>query len=581
MRKLAEYRINLKDYVSGSLKNINANFRKSSMAARTFERDTNKSVSKTKGGFSNLNNVGKMLGARGGMSAFSGATRLAAGGMNPLIAGLALAGAAAFKLGAMFVKSSAELRKNVQMTNQLLGGTEKETKAVTAQATALTKVYGGDYKETIQAASKLSQQFGITTKQSLKLIEQGFASGGNLSGDMLQSIDDSARSFKNLGATGSQQMAILQQSVSKGIKDTPKLLESFNENLPNLGGDVTRLLDQNFGQGFSKQLKGNLAEGKTTAIEALQSISTAVGQTNLGTGAAESLAEQIFGDKSDSAVQLLQDFAQFDTNLDNLVSKNEDFNSSKSKQLAIQEKIAAAELKSSKRIEKLTERFSGYALQAKLYLADNLEGILDFVDGLGKAVSWVSKIHDYISKIPILGNLMNSTFKKLLNPLGAAYDLYNSFFGKEDESKGVQQNGGNASLGNIYKKNGIAPLSFLGGNQPQPTGDPILKNMLAESKGQNKTLDKLNGKTNRSSTFNTTDGSSALASNTTNRLNTGIESIVAGGKQVRNLAVTVQKMVGVETLNNTAAEAAQDIEEVLTRLLVKVIQGSEVSLNRG
>lgn len=578
MKDLATFRIRLKDYVAPKLKKISTQFGMTSRAADRFEKKTNRSSKRVGNGFSKMNSVGRLLGARNGMAAFSASTRLSAAGMNPLIAGIGLAAIGAFKLGSILVKSSAELRKNLQVTNQLLGGTEQETKAITAQASALSKVYGADYTKTIQTASKLSQQFGISTSQSLELIKKGFASGADLSGEMLDSVEESASAFRRLGATGSQQMAILQQSVSKGIKDTPKLLESFSERLPNLGGDVKRLLDQNFGAGFSKQLKQNLASGETTAIEALRSISTAVGQVELTNGSAESLAEQIFGDRSDSAVQLLQNFAQFDTSLESLVQKNEQFNGSKNKQLKLQQKIAAEELKSSKRMAKLTDRFKVYGLKAKLILAENLEGILDFVDGIGKAIGWVSKITSYIGKIPLLGKAIKNSFKQLLNPLGAAYSLFEKFFGKSKEQQGSRTGAGQNIVS--QDKNGVPVLNFMKQQkEDQETTDPILKNMLDESKNQTKTLNKLGDKQKSKGLFSTTD--STASERTTSRLTGGIDSIVAGGKQVRNVTMTIQRMIGAEVINTTVEESIDNLEQRLGDMLVRVMQGAEVSLNRG
>ena len=420
---LALYKIKLQDLVSPQLQKLSKRLDSARAFVNKFGTDSDKGLGKAARKLTVVNNLGRLAAARNGMASFSSISRLAASGMNPLVVGLGIAGAGAIKLGIEMTKTGEAIQKNLQITHQLLGVNEKDTARLTTKAMALSKVYGSDYTSTIQTASKLARQFGISNDKAFSLIKQGFASGANISGDFLQSVEDSASVFKKLGASADQQMSILQQSISKGIKDAPKLLESFNNNLPNLGGDVQRLLDQNFGKGFTQTLKKNLDSGKTTAVQALNKISQAVANTKISGEATEGLAEQIFGDKSGSAVQLLNSFSKFETSLGSLVQKNSSFNKGKAEQLALEERLAQAQLKSSAGFASLANTGRKLMLRLKIgfYDAVNLAGALyGKITGLFSAASG---LFTRVMAFQPVGIALKATWNALLFGLSTGFNI--------------------------------------------------------------------------------------------------------------------------------------------------------------
>lgn len=553
------------------------------------DKSSAKGVGKSKKRFSALNKFGRLAGARNGMAAFRSGSLLAAAGINPIVAGVGLATVGAVKLGGALVSSSQKLENNLQITKQLLGGTLYQTKELTTQGTALSKVYGTDYKDNIQAAATLSKQFGISSSNAFKLIEKGYASGANISGSMLSTLNESAATFKKFGASANQQVAIIQQSISKGIEDAPKLLESFNENLPNLGGDVKRLLDQNFGKNFTNTLKKNLASGQTTASEALKAISTAISQTPLAQGSAESLAEQIFGDKSDSAVKLLSSFQSFNTNLDSLVTKNDRFNKTKIQQIQLEKQIAATQLKSSKKLTELGNKFKIYGLKIKLAFLNGISGIGGFID---KMIPFGQSVLKLGSNIYQLGK-KTGAFKLIFWPLKTLFKgvaatveglnyvtdkFLNSIISKTDKvnarvkkfaplkpRKDEQQR--SAALG-LFK--GVLPTK-------QETTDPILKSLRAQSN----IAKKIKKDKAEADLFKTTADKPDLSPESKNQLKSGLNSIVTGGTQTRNVTTNVNKLVAVESLFSSFKEAKQDIEAQASELLVRIIQGGEAIVNKG
>lgn len=633
MSDLATFKIKLVDLVSPQLKKIQTSFGLTTEAAKEFETETNKGINKTKSNLSQLNMIGRLANARNGLAAFASGTKLAAMGINPITAGLGLAAVAALKLGSSLLETSQQLQSNLQITNQLIGGNATETKALTAQATALTRVYGGEYVDTVQTASKLSKQFGISTEQALGLIEKGFASGANVGGNMLQLLSESANSFKNLGATADQQIAIIQQSVSAGVEDAPKLLESFNKNLPNLGGDVKKLLDLNFGKGFTDTLKKNLETGEATALNALSAISTAVGKTNLAPGSAESLASQLFGDESGNAVALLQNFSKFDSNLNSLVSKNAEFNSSKAQQLALEERLAASQLKTSKGIAALSNNATIFGLKLKIALFDGLNLFGSIFGEIGRVAGavggFISRIASLTGVTTLLKtawnvlsgafvgtfNIISSTVGGLFTFMGNAFTYINSLIDSVLGSTFIQRLGagfntlktiisnamnfiltpirriGDALGGIVSTLKGLRDFDFSqikvglseikGGLTGATDRERSKQQDLNSKKVGQEIAQNIDLEQQPQELFKATTLDNLAKTETQSKLSGGMDSIVAGGKEVRNVTVTIEKMVAIETLNSTVSEAIGSVEKQLENMLVRVLQGSEVALNRG
>jgi len=634
MANLATYTIRLKDLVSNQLNKVSNNFKKATEESEKFKDKTSKGTNKLKKNFSGLNSLGRLAGARNGMAAFGSLTKVAGGGFGPIIAGLGLATVGAFKLGTALVESSTKLQNNLQIANQLLGGTAKETKQLTAQATALSNVYGADYTSTVQTASKLAKEFKITNAQAFDIIKKGYASGANIAGDMLKNIEESTNGFKKLGASAGQQIAIIQQSISNGIKDAPKLLNSFNENLPNLGGDVKRLLDKNFGKGFAKNLKANLDSGKTTALQALKGISTAMANTKFSKGAEEGLAKQIFGDGSADAVALLKNFASFDTSLDNLVAKNGAFNQSKLRQVELEKQLASAQLKSSKSFANIGNQVKIVGLKMKIAFFNGLNlmgSMLSKVSFVANAfVGFASRLANItgltfalktawnVFSGGLIGtwNILKSTVGGLFTFVGNAIGAVNNLIDKALGSSFIQNiQKGFLNLRNTVGKvfnflqtpitrikdtlagivetlKGIRDFDFnkiqsgLASIKAGATGatDRKRQSLQLDSKKIGKEIGIVQKKVfkeeKKQDLFKLSDTPS-LNNKSKSELSNGINSIVTGGSQTRNVTVTIQKMVGIEQLISSVKEAIPDVEQTLMDGLVRVIQGTEVAINKG
>lgn len=545
--------------------------------AQSLDKNGGKSINNFKSKARGLNSLGRAFKGKG-FSSIGSSLKFAGAGLNPITTGIGLAAIGAYKLGQAVSDASIKMQNNLEITSQFMKASEAETKGLTAQATALSKVYGGDYTETVKTAALLSKKFGISNAKAFDIIKEGYATGANLGGDFLKTIEGSAEAFKSLGLSARQQMAIMQQTTSNGIKNAPKLLKAFNSNLPNLGGDVKRLLDQNFGSNFTTGLKERIANGETSIIEALGSISQAVNQTTLANGAAQNLAYQIFGDNSDNAVQFLNNFKSYETNLDRIVSKNSTFNRVKLRQFSLEKQIANSQLKSSKRIQGMNNQVKLLGLRIKATFYNNLGGILDFVDTVKRFGISLYNLSERLGIVKLgMGYLktMYNGLAGLLNIATKGMDYISNKIGgpklaTQEEREGFKKRG--LMKGSSY----ISPLNLSLNKK---------NSLVLASSNLNKatsTLSKINRNNNQEKAFKALHSENkGLSNKAQSQLSGGINSITTGGSQVRNITVNVDKMNAIETLNSTIDEAKDNAGDKLLEVLVKVLQGSETALNRG
>lgn len=636
--KLADLKVNITDLVSPQLKAMSNRFGQARDSLLGFTKDTDKGLERTGGKVRGLNSLMRFARARNGLASLANGARFAASGMHPLVAGAGLAAVAIGKLGYEAIQTGKAMEQSLGLAQQILSGTTAQTRHATAQATALARVYGTDYTAVLQTAQRLTQQFGISSNEALDLIGKGFAAGGNLSGDLLAKLKESASSFKALGASAEEQMALLQQSVSMGVEDAPALLESFAERIPKLGGDVARLLNQSLGKGFTKGLQKSFEAGETTAIASLQTISEVVAQTNMSATTKQSLAEQLFGDTSGSALAMLDNFAQFDTQLSGLVEGNKRFNQSKSEQVELEKRLAMAQLQSSQGLATLGNWFTTAGIKAKIAFYDTVNWVTEAGSTVWNLIEAVGGFHHRIAEVIGITSLLSTTWQALGYVASGVWKVISTSASWLFE---FVTNGFNklSEFVNWVMNSSIAQSVRDGWEDLKDTVDSLLdyvhepltrlkdalegiwtmmeglknfdysqiKEGLSEVKGgltgatarareQREQMginakkvgegigkelkNKNENKSSLSDDFSSTN--TGKEPNATSKLQQMSNNISAGGSQTRNISVVIERMVGIEQLHSKGVqEGADQMEQMVLDTLIRVVQGVEVAMNQG
>ena len=148
-----------------------------------------------------------------------------------------------------------EIGRQNTMTSVVTGGNGGED--LTMGVRALARTYDVDFRQAIEAANTLMQQFGVSGEQALRLLQDGMQ--GMIAGDggkLLSMIQQYAPSFRDAGIEASQLVAIIQNSegglftdqnmsaIVMGIKNIRLMTKATSDALAQLGIDGQKMSEQ-------------------------------------------------------------------------------------------------------------------------------------------------------------------------------------------------------------------------------------------------------------------------------------------------------------------------------------------------
>lgn len=257
-----------------------------------------------------------------------------------LASGLGAVAAAAGMAANAFAEYNAELAKQDQVTTVTTGLTGDEASKMTDAAASISKVYGADFREVINAANTLMTQFGESGEEAMQIIRDGMQ--GMIEGDggkLLSMIQQYAPSFRDAGVSASQLVAVIQNSeggiftdqnmnaIVMGIKNIRLMTNATSEALAQLGIN---------GQEMSRKLN----DGSMTIFEALKQVANAIENTNSGSQAAGEVMQQVFGRQGAMAgTKLGEAIATLNTNLEETKTQTGDVGDSLAKLELAQENL--------------------------------------------------------------------------------------------------------------------------------------------------------------------------------------------------------------------------------------------------
>ena len=228
------------------------------------------------------------------------------------------AGAAAVAAATkMWADNNDELNRQTNVTTVTTGLKGDDAENLTIGVRALARTYDVDFREAINAANTLIQQFGVNGEQALSLLQDGMQ--GMIAGDggkLLSMIQQYAPSFRDAGISASQLVAVIQnsegglftdenmQAISMGIRNIRLMTSQTSNALAQLGID---------GQEMSRKLE----DGSMTIFDALRQVSGAIENVDSGSKAAGEVMQSVFGRSGFQAgTKLGEAIATLNTNLE-------------------------------------------------------------------------------------------------------------------------------------------------------------------------------------------------------------------------------------------------------------------------
>ena len=216
-----------------------------------------------------------------------------------------------------WVDYNSELAKQTQITTVTTGLSGGNAGDMTSFARSVASTYGVDFREVINAANTLMQQFGKSGEEAMQIIRDGMQ--GMLQGDgpkLLSMIQQYAPSFRDAGISAQQLVAIIQNSeggiftdqnmnaIVMGIKNIRLMTNATAEALQKVGIN-------------SEEMTQKLNDGSITIFDAMRQVSEAIERTGASSQAAGEVMQQVFGRQGTAAgTNLGKAIATLNTNLD-------------------------------------------------------------------------------------------------------------------------------------------------------------------------------------------------------------------------------------------------------------------------
>ena len=277
--------------------------------------DVSKEMGEVSASGMNLSGVISQLGGQFGISGDLMSTLTT--GTIAYTAAVGAAATAVVGAAKAFIEYNNELERMKQVASVTTGLQGPDADRMTDRASAISKVYGADFREVINAANTLMTQFGQTGDQAMQLISDGMQ--GMIMGDgpkLLSMIQQFAPSFRDAGISASQLVAIIHnseggiftdqnmQAIVMGIRNIRLMTKQTSDALAKLGID---------GQEMTRKLN----DGSLTIFEAMKQVATAIERTGGSTQAAGEVMQAVFGRQATMAGSKLGEaIATLNTNLE-------------------------------------------------------------------------------------------------------------------------------------------------------------------------------------------------------------------------------------------------------------------------
>ena len=316
-----------------------------------------------------------------------------------------------------WVEYNSELAKQTQITTVTTGLSGGDAGAMTDFGRSVASTYGVDFREVINAANTLMQQFGKSGEEAMQLIRDGMQ--GMIQGDgpkLLSMIQQYAPSFRDAGISASQLVAIIQNSegglftaenmnaIVMGIKNIRLMTNSTSEALQKVGID-------------SEEMTKKLNDGSMTIFDAMRQVSEAIERTGSSSQAAGEVMQQVFGRQGTAA----------GTNLGKAIeSLNTNLNETKQQTGSLGEEFAKLQ-KSSEDLENAMRECFGFTeiddLEAKMKTT--------FYNALTKVLDGVTRLKGVWEEFENLvgRNVVANAFRviatriaQMLHPMMLVYD---------------------------------------------------------------------------------------------------------------------------------------------------------------
>lgn len=167
----------------------------------------------------------------------------------------------------------------------LAGTTGKATDELRKNASAVSKVFGKDFTDSVNEQSQLMTQFGLDSKESFKLYVEGLARGGAKNQEFGDSIKEYGVFFNKAGFSAGDFLNVLNTGVDLGVytDKLPDAIKEFGLRISEGTKPAQDALTNAFGSEFTNKILGGVKNGTLSVKDSLVAISKEAEKVKLNT----------------------------------------------------------------------------------------------------------------------------------------------------------------------------------------------------------------------------------------------------------------------------------------------------------
>lgn len=367
---------------------------------------------------------GIIPGLKGGIIGLGGAMKALAA--NPVF--LTILGVSKIAEGVKFwFDFNKGLSEATRLTEQFTGLSGDALTNYRDKVQSVADVYGKDFKDVMQSANALANQFGISYDEAITVIKDGFVSGADVSGNFLDTVKEYPAFFREAGLSAREFVAISTEAVKQGVF-SDKGVDAIKEATIRLR-EMSKSTDEALaGIGLSgEEIQQAMADGTMTAFDAIQKVSEKLNELPETSSAVGTAVADIFGGAGeDAGVQYLKTLKDISTDLDEVKDKAGEY-------ARVQDEYLQSEIELQQATNELfggmSESFDNLMTQGKTFLnnvlSGMLNGILEFNATVGATFIAIRVYVDEAMKsFASLGEMLKAVVTLQWGDVGSAWDKW-------------------------------------------------------------------------------------------------------------------------------------------------------------
>ena len=280
---------------------------------------------------------------------------------NPLLAlaaGLAAIGVGFIQGMKAVYEYNLEVSKLNKEIEQLTNLTGPVVDRLREFATVTERVFGKDFKESVQEMNSLMKDFNITSSEAFKIYQEGLAKGGAMNSEFGDSIREYGVLFAQNGYSAQEFLDLLNAGIDLDIY-SDKLPDAIKEAGLALNEQTKATRDalvSAFGDTFSDDLLKRIRSGSTTIKQAVNEISAQAIKVGLNTQQIAQLNADVFKGAGEDAGGLVKIIEAV-----NLANSKEAKTLTDSQKATIELSDATLELEKAKTAAFKSDTFTGFS----------------------------------------------------------------------------------------------------------------------------------------------------------------------------------------------------------------------------